>query len=494
MQRRATRTSSTARPIRTSVRPRRGSVVVIVIWAIAIAAVLVAGTQLIAFRQATTGREAVARVQARWAARAGIEETLAVLEYHSSKPNPDDAMEIYRDLEAVADGTLTTGDWTIRHSEDGREVPGPQDENAKANVVILDRTGLLGLDRMSFDVADSIIDYRDEDNEVTGLGAERDYYIGRGLKPPRNAPFRTIAELERVAGAFPEYVRGEDANLNGRLDPNEDDGSLSPPNDDADGLLDAGWSAYLTTYSTSSNLTPSGQPKLFVQRATPEELTARLGVDEAQAKALQQYAGQPNARMELLLVTDLGRLSSGNANSGRGGSAGGGRSGRSSSGMGSSSGSGRNSGGSSRGGSNTGGANAGGATNVTPLSNDQLRAIFREATFTDPKQVTPGKINVNTAPPDVLRRLLGIDSYMADGIVALRQSRQGGISSIVDLLESNRITPQDLAGLASKVDVSSQVFTITSRGRSESTGLEVEITAVVDRSTIPARILEYREQ
>lgn len=468
--------------------------VVIVIWAIAIAAVLVAGTQLIAFRQATTGREAVARVQARWAARAGIEETLAVLEYHSSKPNPDDAMEIYRDLEAVADGTLTTGDWTIRHSEDGREVPGPQDENAKANVVILDRTGLLGLDRMSFDVADSIIDYRDEDNEVTGLGAERDYYIGRGLKPPRNAPFRTIAELERVAGAFPEYVRGEDANLNGRLDPNEDDGSLSPPNDDADGLLDAGWSAYLTTYSTSSNLTPSGQPKLFVQRATPEELTARLGVDEAQAKALQQYAGQPNARMELLLVTDLGRLSSGNANSGRGGSASGGRSGRSSSGMGSSSGSGRNSGGSSRGGSNTGGANAGGATNVTPLSNDQLRAIFREATFTDPKQVTPGKINVNTAPPDVLRRLLGIDSYMADGIVALRQSRQGGISSIVDLLESNRITPQDLAGLASKVDVSSQVFTITSRGRSESTGLEVEITAVVDRSTIPARILEYREQ
>jgi hypothetical protein len=38
------------------------------------------------------------------------------------------------------------------------------------------------------------------------------------------------------------------------------------------------------------------------------------------------------------------------------------------------------------------------------------------------------------------------------------------------------------------------VFTITSRGRSGSTGLEVEITAVVDRSQLPARILEYREQ
>jgi hypothetical protein len=38
------------------------------------------------------------------------------------------------------------------------------------------------------------------------------------------------------------------------------------------------------------------------------------------------------------------------------------------------------------------------------------------------------------------------------------------------------------------------VFTITSRGRAMTTGLEVEITAVVDRSTLPARILEYREQ
>jgi hypothetical protein len=42
--------------------------------------------------------------------------------------------------------------------------------------------------------------------------------------------------------------------------------------------------------------------------------------------------------------------------------------------------------------------------------------------------------------------------------------------------------------------VTSQVFTVNSRGRSESTGLEVEITAVVDRSTLPARILEYRER
>ena len=62
---------------------RRGSVILLVIWAVAIAAVLVGAAQVLAYRQATMGRESVAKVEARWAARAGIEETLAVLEYTS---------------------------------------------------------------------------------------------------------------------------------------------------------------------------------------------------------------------------------------------------------------------------------------------------------------------------------------------------------------------------------------------------------------------------
>jgi hypothetical protein len=64
----------------------------------------------------------------------------------------------------------------------------------------------------------------------------------------------------------------------------------------------------------------------------------------------------------------------------------------------------------------------------------------------------------------------------------------------VDLIGTNRITPQSITGLATQADVTSQVFTVNSRGRSDSTGLEVEITAVIDRSSLPARILEYRER
>ena len=52
--------------------PRKGVVTIMVIWAIAIASIVVAATQILAFREATLGRECISRVQARWAARAGV--------------------------------------------------------------------------------------------------------------------------------------------------------------------------------------------------------------------------------------------------------------------------------------------------------------------------------------------------------------------------------------------------------------------------------------
>lgn len=458
---------------------QRGSVVLIVLWAIAIAAVIVAATQLIAFRTATMGREALARVQARWAARAGVEETIAVLEYHTENPDPDDALAAHRDAEAVADGSLVSGSWTIRHTEDGVEKPGPQDESAKANINNLQRGQLLQIPNMTFDVADSIIDWRDADNQVSGMGAERDFYVNRNMPyQPRNANFRSIAELELVAGAWPEYVRGEDANLNGRLDPNENDGGLTPPNDNADGLLDAGWSGRLTAYTTVSTIGASGQPKLYLKQATTEEMTTRFGIDEVQARALSTYFKQANATMEALLVTDLGTLSQGGGRSGTGGRTGG-------------------TGGRSSGRSSSGAQPAGGNVNqnsaVKPLDQAQLRQVFREGILTDPTKPAPGKVNVNTAPKEVLRDVLNIDSYVVDQIMNYRAAHNQGYSSIVDI-GSDKVSGQVLAGLARDLDVSSQVFTITSRGRAQATGLEVEITVVVDRSTLPARILEYREQ
>ena len=466
----------------------------IVIWSIAIAAVIVGAAQVLAFRQAAMGRESIAKVEARWAARAGVEETLAVLEYHTEEPDVTDSRQMFKDLELVADGQLSSGDWQIRHVEDGVEIKGPQDEHAKLNVNNVDRLTLLELSGMTMDVADAIVDWRDTDDNPGMMGAEYDFYVNRGLGyEPRNGSFRSIAELELVAGAFPKYVRGEDQNLNGRLDPNENDGALSEPQDDADGFLDAGWSGALTARSSGSLLSASGEERVNLKTATPEEMQERFGVNTEQANALSSFAKSNSAKMEMLLTQELATLASGGANTRTGGANSRGTNGRNPTGSNNAAPtdeSGRQTGRSSSG---APAANPGGAR-VQSLDSTQLRRIFQEGTLDAEGAPILGKVNLNTAPPSILRALLPDDPISADAILSLRSASSTGLLALSDLRSSNRISPDSLAAIAPYADTQSYVFTVTSRGRSATTGLEVEITAVIDRSTLPARILEYREQ
>ena len=56
------------------------------------------------------------------------------------------------------------------------------------------------------------------------------------------------------------------------------------------------------------------------------------------------------------------------------------------------------------------------------------------------------------------------------------------------------MTDEKLLEMAQNFTTRSNVYTITSRGRSGASGREVEIVVVVDRSTVPVKILEYREE
>jgi general secretion pathway protein K len=447
----------------------RGSATIVVLWSIAIAAVVVAATQFVTWRTAALGHATLGRVQARWAARAGMERIIATLAFHTLAPDPEDPMAVIRDLEFDWQGTLDSGGWDIRHAEEGLELKGPLDLHSRLNINAAQKGQLLLVPDMSIDTVDAILDWRDDDDEVQGIGAERSFYEGRDLQYiPRNAPFKSIAELELVAGAWPEFVRGEDWNLNDRLDAGEDDGGLSAPEDDADGQLDPGWAGYLTARSIDSSMGLSGMPRIDLRRTTTEELVEVLGVDETQAGALMQYATNDNAPLGSLLAVDLGELIG--APSAATNSRSTGRSTAS-----------RNS-----------------TTNtqqaaVKPLSEAQLRAIFAECTTSDfdGKDPVPGRVNLNTAGPEVLGILFG-DEGVAESILALRQSRAEGITSIVDLLELRRVDPNLLAGIADLLDVTGWTFSVTSRGTSN-TGQEVEIHAVLDRSNLPVRILEYRE-
>jgi DNA uptake protein ComE-like DNA-binding protein len=455
-------------------RRRRGVVSLTVIWAIAIAAVVVAATQVLAFRQAALGRETLARTQARWAARAGVETMLAIMEWHTANPDPGDPMAMPRDLEANAAGELETGSWDIRHFIDGREWAGPMDEHAKLNINLASRGDLERIPGMTQDVVDSILDWRDPDHEVQGIGAERDYYRNRSVGyEPRNGDFRSIAELELVAGAWPKSVRGEDWNMNGRLDPNEDDGRASPPEDRKDGVLDQGWSGFLTAVSRGSSKAMSGQDRLDLRQASPEQIMQRTGVDATQAAAIQNYARQPNASLGQLLAVPLAQVGSARTRPGTSG----GSTGRSSVG--------RTSGNA---------ANAGGG--VKSLSKDQLAALMNECELRDPRAGAPkeaGRLNLNTVSRSTLIEVLGIEARFADAILRRRASRPEGLTSLADLADLSGASQAQLLVLAQVADVASNVYTIASRGRAASTGAEAEMVVVVDRSELPARILEYRE-
>lgn len=509
--------------------PRRGSVIVVVIWALAIAALATAAVQLVAYRHAIVGREALGRIQARWAARAGVEESIAAMEYHTENPDPRDAFALVRDLEDVSFGELASGTWDIRHFRDGQEWAGPMDEHSKINLNTVAPPQLLNLRGMTPDVADAILDWRDDNDDVEGQGAEVSYYLNRdaGYRP-RNGNFRSIAELELVAGAWPEFVRGEDWNLNGRLDPNENDGSETFPKDKPDDELDAGWSAFLTASSIAPVNAVSGEPRLNLKSASPVEIKDRFELDDSQAAALKNFAGTQNARLGTLLTTELGKLgvSAGSQNrenlaggGSLGGSGGGGRGGSGGRGGRGGSGGGGDAGGSEGGKDNAGGGEVKGAPaprggsarggrsrgnsgsptgaanpNIKALDTAQLRAIFDEATLEEVDEVKPGKFNLNTVPAELLKEVLSFDPKVADQIISLRESREEGISSIVDLLEINGLEPGTLLNLSTQADTRSWVYSISSRGRSATTGAEVEIFVVVDRSTVPARIIEYREQ
>jgi DNA uptake protein ComE-like DNA-binding protein len=373
---------------------------------------------------------------------------------------------------------------------------------------------------MSPDVVDAIVDWRDTNDNVEGLGAESDYYTNRSMGyRPRNGPFRSLAELELVAGCWPKYVRGEDWNLNGRLDPNEDDGPRSFPDDKPDGRLDAGWSQYLTAVSRQSPMSLSGNEKFRLGGADPDTLMKATGVDDAQAKALIAWAGQGSNRPEMLLATPLSQLASGQGSAARGGS--GNARGGSGGGGGAALGTGAESGGARAGGSSRtgGGAAGGGAAGggqqgssgrssggggagtgadgraaVRDLDAAQLRGILREASNDNFAQRVQGRVNINTASAALLKEVMQIDPRVADAIVARRNSSPRGIVSIADLQGMSGLTPALLTQIAQQCDVTSSVYTVTSRGRSASTGAEVEIEAVVDRSTYPATIVSYRER
>ncbi len=169
------------------------------------------------------------------------------------------------------------------------------DESSKLNLNTATVEMLEALPMMTPELAAAIIDWRDENSDVTSGGAESESYLR--LAPPyncKNSKFETVEELRLVLGANPDILEGEDMNMNGVLDPNENDGNLSAPMDNSDGKLDAGILEYVTVFSRESNLRTNGSPRISLSQsgAQLQQQLRTLLQEKFSAQRANQIAGQ----------------------------------------------------------------------------------------------------------------------------------------------------------------------------------------------------------
>jgi hypothetical protein len=139
----------------------------------------------------------------------------------------------------------------------------------------------------------------------------------------------------------------------------------------------------------------------------------------------------------------------------------------------------------------TAGSNNSGST---ALTTEQYRQILDEGWIGELDEIRPGRLNVNTASQKCLEVIFAFDPSLAEDVIALRNSRAGGITSIMDLLEAGRMDAAFLGAVGHRLTTGGTVFSITSRGMSEVGDVETAMYVVVDRSTLPIQILEYREE
>jgi type II secretory pathway component PulK len=329
--------------------------------------------------------------------------------------------------------------WVLQSNlEDDRDYRyGLTDEAGKIDLNTASQEMLQKLPGMTAELAASIIDWRDTDSDVTAGGAEDEYYL---LQPSpyhcKNAPFETVDEILLVKGASEDLLYGEDTNLNGLLDPQENDGDVSEPPDNADGKLDRGFYDYVTVYSTEANVDSDGNTRINVSdSAARSDLQTLLTDTFKEDRALE-------------ILTNL----------------------------------------------------TSGTTYTSILQfYYRSRMTFEEFTqvadrlTTSGETTLPGLVNVNTASKEVLMCLPGLEEKDVDDLIAYRTTNSTSenlntIAWVTEVLDQTKAT-----GIGQYITVhsnqySADIVAVSGNGRAYK-----RYKMVVDTQKSPARVIYWRE-
>ena len=208
--------------------------------------------------EATAASETLQQVRRRRLAESGIELATAAVRQRSTgrtAPQLELQLDDGQSAQVLLLQTLPTAGAVLQ--------PGLVNESSRLNLATLplqlsrrqqSRNRLLALPGVTQPLADAILDWMDEDNDPSEFGAEASWYLSQSPpRLPRNGVFQDLHELLQVRGMTSELLYGEDQNANGVLDPEENDGTLTVPSDNRDGVLQGGLYSMLTLVSAEAS-------------------------------------------------------------------------------------------------------------------------------------------------------------------------------------------------------------------------------------------------
>ena len=271
---------------------RRGTILIFVMWtALGLIAVALyfAHTSQMEYRGADNGLAGLQAEQAIDGTRRYVQYILKDIVTKGTLPSLEESDYTAEALPIGEARTWLIGRDPMTELEQERPVFRLVDEASKLNLNTATQEMLELLPNMTYELAGAIMDWRDADEELSDGGAESPDYTA--LDTPysaKNASFESVEELRLVRDMNLEVLYGEDANRNGVLDPNEDDGAASYPPDNGDGRLDAGLAEYVTVFTREPNKQSDGTARVNIaaqgsnQRLT-DLLTTQLSADRATA-------------------------------------------------------------------------------------------------------------------------------------------------------------------------------------------------------------------
>lgn len=479
-------------------RRNRGVALVFVLWVMvllsAVALEMTFRGHLRAHVTAATGDAA----KSYFLARSGVEHAMADLAGNAGTVEAqelmrDDAATVYQNVE------LGEGTYTLYAGMDAEGDPryGLIDECSKLNLNTADAEVLAKVPGLDQALAEVITTLRQEE------------------------PFHDLKDLLIIDGIDAALLYGEDQNENGLLDSNEDDGDDNWPPDNGDGWLDGGLAEYLTVWSAARNISALGEERTNLNKEDAQAIAdavSEISLQQAESVVAQREKSQLSNVLDLLDVELVEKVAQGSQGEGKESRQ---PSQRAENETGRKPEQARDektdtekkteetkedkdknendknekeeapkeeksdkpkeeSGSTTRG------------TGEKAFDEETVRKLADLVTTKD-DDVLAGVINVNTASAEVLACLPGLDESLAQAIVNERESRAGGFTTVIDLLDVDGMTMTLLKPIYDLLTARSDVYTARSFGVLKPGAGYTCVSAVLDRTEETVHLRHWQE-